>query len=389
MAMKLGKNFPLYSLVRSLPIMDRYITTELIPPFLFGVVAFSAIGVSLGSLLDLLSKVSESEIPLKAAIQILLLKIPEFASYSLPVSILLATLLTYNRLSSDSELIAMRSCGISLLRLVTPALILGLLVTSLSFAFNELVLPTANYQANLILQQALRQEKRAFEANHILYPEYEEIIQPNGKKDQKLKRLVYANSFEGKRLRGLTILDESQEGVKQVITCESAVWNSQQNSWDFFNGTIYFYSPDASQRSILRFDQQKLQLPQLGLSLASERSDPFEMNIVQALKFQEILRFSSNRARFMMFRVRIQQKIAFPFVCIIFSLLGAALGTRPRNSSRATSFGLCVFVAFGYYLMMFMLGGFGIAGIISPLMAAWIPNLLGLGLGGWLLAKSQ
>lgn len=387
--MKLGKIFPLSPFFRGLSLLDRYIASQLIAPFLFGVSAFSCIGVSLGSLLDLLSKVAESEIPFSTAMQILLLKVPEFASYALPISVLLAALITYSRLSNDSELIALRSCGISLYRLVAPVIVLSLLITGVTFLFNELVVPQANFRANLLLYEAIHQQKGNFQAQNILYPEYEEIIQPDGTEDQELKRLFYAHRFEGNRLRGLTVLDESEPGVKQLITCESALWNSEQNSWDFFNGIIYFYSPDASQSHVLRFAEKRLKLPKLGLISATERNDPYEMNITQALHYQELLKFSSNQAKFKMFQVRIQQKIAFPFICLIFGLLGAALGTRPQDNSRSTSFGICVLVTFGYYLLIFMLGGLGIAGLISPIMAAWLPNLLGLGMGGWLLNQSE
>ena len=381
---------PLFkSFFHSLSILDRYIITELIAPFLFGVGAFSSVGVALGTLLDLLSRVAEAELPMDAALKILLLKIPEFAAYALPVSILLSTLITYTRLSHDSELIALRSCGISFFRMITPALVFSLVITGISFGFSELVVPEANYQANLTLYHALQAAKNSLHAENVLYPEYEEIIEQNGATKQELRRLFYANRFEGNQMRGLTVVDESEPGVKQVITCESAVWNSSQNSWDFFNGTIYFYSPDATQRHILRFDRKQINMPQLGLELATERNDPFEMNIAQSLKYQEILRFGSNRARYMMFRVRTQQKIAFPFVCLVFGLLGATLGMRPQNSSRATSFGVCVLMSFGYYFLMFVMGGLAIAEIIQPVVAAWLPNSLGLGLGGWLLVKTN
>ena len=387
--MQLGK-IPLFQpLFRSLSILDRYIATEMMAPFFFGVGAFSSVGVALGTLLDLLSKVAEAELPLMAALQVLLLKIPEFASYAFPISILLATLLTYNRLSNDSELIALRSCGVSLYRLVTPALVFSFCITGVSFLFNELVVPEANYQANLTLYQALHEAKHSLHAENILYPEYEEIIESNGLTRQELKRLFYANRFEGKNLRGLTVLDESEPGVKQVITCESAVWNSAKNNWEFFNGTIYFYSPDATESHVLHFEQKSINVPPVGLELATERNDPFEMNISQALQYQEMLSFSSNRSQYMMFEVRIQQKIAFPFVCLVFGLLGATLGSRPHHSSRATSFGLCVLMSFGYYFLMFMFGGLAIAEIISPIMAAWLPNVFGLATGGWFLVRNN
>ena len=120
-----------------LSVMDRYIAMELIAPFLFGVGAFSSLGVSVGALFELIRRVTESGLPLTIAFQVLLLQFPQFIVYSFPTSTLLATLMTYSRLSSDSELTALKACGVSVYRLVLPALVLCCVVTGLTFLFNE------------------------------------------------------------------------------------------------------------------------------------------------------------------------------------------------------------------------------------------------------------
>src|SRR4028119_248893 len=122
--MTFGKSLSLNWFIPGIPVMDRYIATELIQPFLFGVGAFSSIGVAIGTLFDLVRRVTDAGLPLGIAVQVLLLKMPEFIAYAFPMSTLLAALMTYSRLSSDSELIALRSCGISIYRLVVPAIFL-------------------------------------------------------------------------------------------------------------------------------------------------------------------------------------------------------------------------------------------------------------------------
>ncbi len=81
-------------------------------------------------------------------------------------------------------------------------------------------------------------------------------------------------------------------------------------------------------------------------------------------------------------------KIALPFVCLVFGLIGSALGLRPQNTNKATGFGICVFLIFSYYLLSFMSESMGIWGIVTPLMAAWLPNILGLLAGSWMLVQS-
>ena len=85
------------------------------------------------------------------------------------------------------------------------------------------------------------------------------------------------------------------------------------------------------------------------------------------------------------FTVRIQQKYAFPFICVVFVSIGSALGIRYFELNRARSFALCVGIVFAYYCLGFALGSLGITGVIPPWLAAWLPNFIGFGVGGYLL----
>jgi lipopolysaccharide export system permease protein len=95
-------------------VMDGYIMREILMPFLFGVGAFSSIGISVGALFELIRRVTESGLSIGLAMQIFVLKLPEFIVLAFPMSTLLATMMAYSRLSADSELIALRGCGVSI-----------------------------------------------------------------------------------------------------------------------------------------------------------------------------------------------------------------------------------------------------------------------------------
>ena len=369
-------------------IMDRYIAVELLVPFLFGVGAFSSLLVTVDTLFDLVRKVMESGLPLSVAVNVFFLKLPYFVGLAFPMSTLLAGLMAYSRLSSDSELIALRSCGVSIYRLVLPAVVLSFVVTGLTFLLNEQVVPAANLQANLTLNRALKNEKPTFQQQNIFYPEYQDIKQPDGSKAKILTRLFYADQFDGERMRGLTVVDRSQQGLNQIVVSDSAMWNPVQNTWDFFNGTIYLVAADSSYRNILRFEHKQLQLPRTPLDLAAKSRDYGEMNIAQARQQLELLSLSGDEYKIRKLQVRIQDKIALPFVCVVFGLVGAALGTKPQRTGRATSFGISVMVIFGYYLLSFISDALGVSGILSPIMSAWLPSVFGFGVGGLLLMRA-
>jgi lipopolysaccharide export system permease protein len=383
------KQKPFYGIKSLVPftIMDRYLVSELIPPFLFGVGAFSSIGVTIDAVFELVRKIVESGLPVGIAIQVFLLKMPNFIVLAFPMSTLLATLMTYSRLSSESELIALRGCGVSVYRMVLTAVMLSLVVTGMTFVFNEQIAPTANYQANQTLQSALKSDKPIFKQHNIFYPEYRDIQEADGSKSRILARLFYADQFDGKRMKGLTIIDRSTKGLNQVVVAESGKWNGSQNVWDFSNGTIYLIAPNGSYRNIVRFEQQQLKLPRTPLSLAEKSRDYGEMNIAESLEQLTVERLGGDRQKIRKLEVRIQQKISLPFVCLVFGLVGAAMGTIPQRTGRGTSFGVCVVVIFTYYLLFFISGAIAQAGVLSPFMGAWMPNFIFLGIGLFLLAR--
>jgi lipopolysaccharide export system permease protein len=359
-------------------ILDRYLIKELILPFVFGMGIFTSLGLAVGILFDLVRKITESGLPVELAIQILALKLPEFVVLAFPMSMLLSTLMAYSRLSSDSELIALRSFGIDLYRLIIPAIIFSFLVTGLAFAFNNFIAPAANYEASQILTRALADDHPSFQESNIIYPEYQDIEQPGGKTKNILTRLFYAEEFDGEKMKNLTVLDRSQQGIDRVVTAESASWNYRDNVWDFYRGTAYVISADGSFRNVIRFDRQKLELPQAALDLAKTNLDYNEMNLVQAIEYQKVLELSGNTDKVRKLKVRIQEKIALPFVCLIFAILGSAIGVSPQNTGKATSFGICVLIVFFYYLFAFISSSFGVGGFLSPFWSAWLPNFVGL-----------
>lgn len=369
-------------------VIDRYIFTELVLPFLFGVGAFSSLGVSVGALFDLIRQVSEYNLPLGGAFEIVLLKLPEFISYSFPMSILLATLITYSRLSSDSELIAMKSCGISIYRILMPAFGLSLLVTGLNFAFNEFIVPASNYQAATRIEQITGEERWAsFQDENILYQEYQDIIGDG--KDEQLTRLFYARRFDGTQMSGLTVLDFTQQRLNQVISAESAIWNRSDQTWDFFNGTIYLIDEDGSYSNILRFNEQQIQLPRTPLDIASsERRDPSEMNLRESWERVELLRQKGSQTRIRRLLIQIHEKYALPFACLVFGVVGAALGSRLNRAGRGLSFAISILIIFGYYLVYSVCKAMSFADVLSPAMGAWVPNVLGFLVAGLLVVRA-
>ena len=382
-----GSALPPKSLTEIIPILDRYILLELFVPFVFGIGLFTTLSLSIGVVFDLVRRVTDSQLSLTNALQMLVLRTPEFIGLSIPMSVLLASLIVYSRLVSDSESIALLASGISIYRLFFPTLIASLLMVGLCFFVNDFVTPEANYQATTILDRALNRTRPNYQQVNIIYPEYQKMQVASGKKRNVLTFLFYAREFDGQNMKNLTIFDRSQKNVSQIITGDQAIWNDNLNSWIFFNGVIYTIDRNGTYSQVNHFETQIIPLSKTPLNIALRGRDYKFMNIIQAHKYLQVLRLGGDSKTVRKLQVNIQGRISLPFVCIIFASIGAAIGLQPQNNGKATSFGICIMLIFTYYLFSFISSSMGVWGVLSPFMAAWLPNFVGLGAGIFLLFK--
>ena len=126
-----------------LPLIDRWLLGQIIPPMIFAISAFTVISLSVGIMFDLIRKIVEYGLPVLKALQALIYSLPSFLVLSFPMAVLLSTLLAYGKLSSNSELLALKSLGIKTSRIISPAIALSIFMTGLtSVSYTHLTLPT-------------------------------------------------------------------------------------------------------------------------------------------------------------------------------------------------------------------------------------------------------
>ena len=364
-------------------VLDRYLIGQLCWFFLFSASLFTALGVSIGTVSELAYKVSEYQLPMTVALTIFCCKVPEYAAYALPISILLTGLIIYGRLNSDRELTALYSFGINLRRLMIPAIVFSLSITAIAFLLNELIVPAANYQANLLQNPYIAKTELNLQKLDIYYAEY----RSSANDTKQLKQIYFAEQYQQPNLLGVTIISLEQHRLQQIITAQSARWDRQRQVWNLSQGTLNRFQQQTQTNIIEDFDRLELPLSAKIFEIISKERSPEDMNIRQAKEYVSLIEDSAEAAYIAKFRVRIQQKYAFPFICVVFMAIGSALGAKYSQLDRAKSFALCVGIVFGYYCLGFAVGSLGITGIISPWWAAWLPNIIGLGIGGYILQQ--
>ena len=226
------------ALKHRIPLLDRWLLGELIGPLLFAIAMFTVLALTVGVLVELVRQIAEFNLPVLIAIQVLLQRLPSFLVLSFPMATLFATLLAYGRLSTNSELTALRSVGVSATRMIIPALVLALVMSSLTFLFNDVLVPRSNRAAEVTLRRALGKAISTEKGDNIIYPRFGRVEEPDGSFSKGLLQLFYANKFRDGTMTRVTLLDFSRAGFTQMLLAESAQWNRQEAKWEFFNGQI-------------------------------------------------------------------------------------------------------------------------------------------------------
>ncbi len=376
-----------------IPLVDRWLIGQILPPMCFAISAFTVISLSVGVMFDLIRKIVEFGLPLFLALKVLLYSLPSFLVLSFPMSVLLSTLLAYGKLSSNSELIALRSLGIKMTRIVTPAIAISILMTGLTFYFNDNLVPMCNKLAESTLRSGLG---TAFTSEigkeHIMFSRYGSRINPETNKPTKtnsfLTHIFYASWFSNNKMNGVTVLDFSRQGIQQILKAKSASFNKNDSIWTFIDGNIVSIDPKGSTTTI-NFEKYNYPFSEGPMELAQVPKDANDMTLIQALKAEKIYKETGNLKETRRMQVRIQEKFTLPFACIVFGLIGSSLGSKSNlRSSRSQGFGLSVILILVYYVMSFVFSSFGVKGLITPIIATWLPVLISLGGGCYFLKKA-
>ncbi len=360
-------------------ILDKYIIKELLGPFVFGIAAFCSVFIGTGTLFRIAQYVTKYGASMFTVTKLFLYSLPGIVVLTFPMSMLLASLLSFGRLSGSSEITAMRSGGISFYRLATPVFFVAFGVSIFAVAFNESVVPPANEEYNHIVRYEIEKNTAPKAQEHIVIKDI---------KDNAIQRLTYAQRYDPQinSMIGLTIEDFDNNGnLVRVENAETAVW--QKDRWIMHNGTIHDLSQTGSNSRVLQFNEQVLPLDRDPNALTRDQKKPEEMTIKE-LK-QEISLLKSEYISTANYEVELQQRLSIPFASFVFALIGTPLGLQPHRSSSSIGLGLSIIIIFVYYTIMTVTTALGNGGAIPPVLAAWIPNFIGMIVGVYLVRKSS
>ncbi|MFO7748479.1 MAG: LPS export ABC transporter permease LptG [Desulfobacteraceae bacterium] len=345
-------------------LVHRYWLKEFIRYFLI----VQALVMCIFIAVDYLSRMDnflEADVSLVYAFGYVLLKTPFMFVQLTPAGVVLAVIVTFGMMNRNNELLALKGSGISLYYLVTPAVAAGLFLAAFTIFLGETLVPLTMARANHIKYSVIKKENRIHTAREDIWIKGEENI-------------VHINFFNpaDRTISGVTItfFSPSSTGMAMSGRVDAEKGVFKQGRWELINGLEQNFSGKNESAVVSSFETKTFALGMVPEDLKKVAKKTDQMSIAELAAY--VRKVEKEGYDPTTYRVDFHGKIAFPFICLVMSLAGAAIGIRPFvKESMPLGIALGVGVSFFYWVMFSFCISLGYGGVLPPLVAAWAANL--------------
>jgi LPS export ABC transporter permease LptG len=377
-------------------IVDRYLLRELVAPFFLGVGLFTFFLV-IDRIYHLTELVVTKGVPFHLVAGLLVFMLPSFLAYTLPMALLVATLLAGGRLAGDLEVVALRSAGVSLVRLARPILLAAAAVTLAVALLTTWLGPLASREFKQQLFKILQSRAVAGIKERVFNTTFGDVV-------------IYVEDVSASRmaLRSLLVSDERDPKLTRIITAaEGRILTDDANRrivLRLIDGAVNeadvmpvgapatgtAAAPPGGAAASTRYRYTTFNLYDMSLPLDSPlrgaaRLEKPERDLSLAGLGREIGRLSADREASRPYEVEWHKRLALPLATVVFLLVGFPLAVRSHRGGRSIALigSLAIFVA--YYLLFTSLEGMALRRLLPAWVAVWLPNALFAAIGGALL----
>lgn len=348
-------------------ILDRYILIRVVQPFLYCVAGF----VGIWLIFDLSENAPaflENKAPLWLVVEFYVLRVPEIILISLPVGLLLAILYTFTQMSRRNELISMLGAGRSVVRMLAPVLLLGLLLTGIATALNYSAAPHAGAVKKEILQQVSSGDDPDRQAirGHLF----------RNREDRRFWHIALLNPAM-ERLTAVMIMQEDANGhLQRNYYAEKATYDHATQTWRLDKGKVVDFTPEGDVTNQRWFEM-------LRLRNFSETPWRISSSVLDAnfLSVPELREYLANNAHFTdgrlaPYRTQLAYRWALPWGCFLSVLIAAPLGIIYSRRGLMGSITLAILLFFFLVLGSSVFLAMGKGNRVGPEVAAWAPVVL-------------
>lgn len=327
----------------------------------------------LGNLVKIAELVINKGVDIYSVTKLFLYMVPYLLTYTLPISVLTAVLLSLGRLSSDNEIVAIRASGINLFTLIVPMLIVGIMLSLGLVIFNDRVIPYAHFATRkTLIEVGMKNPTAALEPGVFINSFQKYVLFIYRIEDNKLTNVRIYEPQEGKPTRtivakrGEFIAIPENKTVKLKLVDGTADEPDPENPANFYklNFKTYFMTLNLNQTQ----DKDKIEKKAKDMT-------------IQELQGQ-IARLNKEGIDPTPLITEINKKISLAFSCFVFVLLGVPLAVITRRREKSINLGIAFLTVGIYYLLFIGSEALSLQGYLDPNIAMWIPNALFGALGG-------
>jgi lipopolysaccharide export system permease protein len=346
-------------------VLTRYLLAEFIKPFLLASIGFSVI-VLIVQIFNEMHLLMEFKPGFGVVLKYFAFFIPEIMEQLLPIACLFGVVFSLSMLSRGNELIALRSGGVDIYRVVLPLVLAGGVICISTLLFSELVVPKA---------KALKRRIKSVEI--VKQPEetvnrFRQNISMVGAEGQ----IYHIGAFDGTQntLSDILILGFGPDNrLQSRLDAKNAKYEGGQ--WVFYDGYQRTFNSAGEEVSDQGFAQMSLSLPEKPEDFLKSQKEPDELNLLELMAY--IRQLKRNGSDYHKELVDLYLKFAFPFGCVIMVVLGVPWGWNMRKYSGVmVSVLLSALVAFAYIGGMQIGQHLGESGMVPPFISVWIANVI-------------
>mgnify|MGYP003575628011 CR=1 FL=1 len=355
-------------------IHDRYLLKSFLRVFLFAVVAFVIIYVTV-NIFEEIDNFIDHDAKVVHIASYYLYSLPFVLTYVIPVSLLLGTVFSMGIMARRNELTALLASGVSLTRVARPIFVTSLLIALFSIYFNDHVVARANRRKEDVMHYDIEGRVRA-------HPELKTDFRYLG--EHGFIYLASTYDVRSFMLYDVVVQQFEHDTVVRRIDAKTAQWAG--GHWQFAGGYVRTFQGGAEH--VAKFDTLTVpEMKEKPEDFAADEVDEENMNFVELRHFiNKVKRSGGSVEKYM---VDLYFKFSFPFAGSIFVLIGVALASGKRKPSIATGFGLTLVVSFMYYAVLRVGQTLGHNGVLPPFFAAQVGNMIFLIIGLWMLRRAN
>ena len=348
--------------------IHRYIAREVGVPTLLALVVFTFV-LLMGRILKLMELVINKGVPAIEILQLFSYLIPTFLVITLPLAFLLGVMLGFGRLSSDSEIIALKASGVSLYYMFKPVLALAVL-TALLTALLTLVLGPAGNRAfrEQIFNIAAKRANVGIQP-HVFNAEFDDLVLYVDDEDE-----------ENNLFKGVMISDQRTGASPSIIFAQQGRIFSDPEALTLTlrieNGAIHRATPGKEADQIIRFSTYDVNL-NMGQQLEqAEKRPPKPAEIRSRELAKTLFPDSGNKPENPKLAIEFHSRLIFPLAPLLFALVGVPLGVHAQRSGRSGNFSIALFVFLSYYLSLSLAETLVVESGFPAAFSLWFPSLL-------------